>query len=84
MKLYFNDQAFSFELLRAVSYSRYHGASIGEALATAARIKEGDFNSWYEEFSKTADKTALRAEKCLEGKHKTSAKEAFLRAAPGC
>lgn len=61
MKLYFNDQAFSFELLRAVSYSRYHGASIGEALATAARIKEGDFNSWYEEFSKTADKTALRA-----------------------
>jgi len=80
MKLYFNDQAFSFELLRAVSYSRYHGASIGEALATAARIKEGDFNSWYEEFSKTAEKTATRAEKCLEGKHKTSAKEAFLRA----
>ncbi len=50
MKLHFQDQAFSFELLRAATYAGYQGAEIGEALATAAKIKEGDFDSWYEEW----------------------------------
>ncbi|AKA72265.1 hypothetical protein [Clostridium scatologenes] len=43
MKLHFQGQAFSFELLRAVTYTGYQGAEIGEALATASKIKEGDF-----------------------------------------
>lgn len=42
MKLVFRDQAFSFELLRAIGYTAYDGADIGECLATAARIKKGD------------------------------------------
>ncbi len=40
MKLFFKDQAFSFELLRAASYAGYQGAEIGECLATAAKIEE--------------------------------------------
>ena len=47
MKLVFRDQTFSFELLRAIGYMVYDGADIGECLATAARIKEGDFESWH-------------------------------------
>ena len=43
MKLHFSDQTFSFELLRAASYGLYGGSEIGEALATAHRIREGDF-----------------------------------------
>ncbi|BES61726.1 alpha/beta hydrolase family protein [Dysgonomonas capnocytophagoides] len=80
MKLYFNDQAFSFELLRAVTYAGYQGASIGEALATAERIKEGDFNSWFEEWEKTAERVERIGDACLKGKHKESAREAYLRA----
>ncbi|MDQ1096687.1 MULTISPECIES: alpha/beta hydrolase family protein [Chryseobacterium] len=80
MKLHFNDQAFSFELLRAVTYAGYQGASIGEALATANRIKEGDFNSWFEEWEKTARRIERIANHCLEGKHTVSAGEAYLRA----
>jgi pimeloyl-ACP methyl ester carboxylesterase len=79
MKLYFNDQAFSFELLRAVAYSGYQGAEIGECLATAAKIKEGDFDGWYEEWQNTAKRIEKIGIDCLNKKHKISAREAFLR-----
>ena len=36
------DEAFSFETLRAVGYSAYGGADIGEVMTTAARITPGD------------------------------------------
>ena len=45
MKLHFTDQTFSCELLRAASYGLYRGSEIGEGLATAKQIREGDFES---------------------------------------
>ena len=36
------DESFSFETLRAVGYTAYGGADIGEVMATAARITPGD------------------------------------------
>lgn len=80
MKLFFDDQAFSFELLRAASYAGYQGAEIGECLATAAKIEEGNFESWFQEWKKTADRTYETAIDCLKKHHKVSAREAFLRA----
>lgn len=80
MKFYFKDQAFSFELLRAATYAGYQGAEIGECLATVANIEEGNFDSWFLEWKKTADRTYKTAEDCLRKKHKVSAREAFLRA----
>ncbi len=80
MKLHFQDQAFSFELLRAATYAGYQGAEIGEALATAAKIKEGDFDSWYEEWKNTAERVEQTGIDCLNKRHKISAREAFLRA----
>ncbi|MDT0125349.1 alpha/beta hydrolase [Paenibacillus sp. RRE4] len=80
MKLYFEDQAFSYELLRAVTYAGYQGAEIGECLATVARIEEGNFDSWFMEWAKTADRTYETALNCLQKNHKVSAREAFLRA----
>jgi hypothetical protein len=41
---------------RAIGYTVYDGADIGECLATAARIKEGDFESWHTEWTKTAQR----------------------------
>src|SRR5215471_3062983 len=80
MKLTFKDQAFSFELLRAIGYAPYGGADIGECLATAGRIKEGDLESWHVEWRLTADRIRAIAEEALAKGHATSAREAFLRA----
>lgn len=54
MKLIFNDDGFSFRLLSAIDRTPYGGADIGECLSTAYRIKDGDFESWYSEWLKTA------------------------------
>lgn len=58
----------------------YKGADIGECLSTAYRIKEGDFESWYTEWLKTAKKVHKYADDCLAANHKVSAREAYLRA----
>ena len=80
MKLQFKEQSFSFELLRTVGYAPYGGADVGECLATAARITEGDLESWYREWGRTADRTRMIAEEALAKQHVISAREAFLRA----
>ena len=80
MKLVFRDQTFSFELVRAIGYTVYDGADIGECLATAARIKEGDFESWHTEWSRTAQRVQKIAEDCVAGDHNISARKAYLRA----
>ena len=40
VKLFFDDEDFDGQLLRAVSYTAYEGADIGECFETAGRIKE--------------------------------------------
>ena len=80
MNLIFQDQEFSFQLLRAISYSYYGGADIGECLSTAYRIKEGDFESWYAEWLKTADRVKKEGDNSLSNKDKVSSREAYLRA----
>ena len=80
MKLIFDDPTFSLQLLRAISQTYYKGADIGECLSTAYRIKESDFESWYNEWYKTAKRLHYYAKECLKLGHKKSAKEAYLRA----
>ena len=80
MKVVFQDPTFSLQLLRAIGETYYKGADIGECLSTAYRIKEGDFESWYTEWSKTAKRVHKYADDCLAANHKISAREAYLRA----
>jgi pimeloyl-ACP methyl ester carboxylesterase len=80
MKLAFQGQTFSFELLRAIGYAPYGGADIGECLATAERIREGDLESWYREWLRIADRIRAIAEAALAKQRMVSAREAFLRA----
>jgi pimeloyl-ACP methyl ester carboxylesterase len=80
MKIVFQDPTFSLQLLRAIGESYYKGADIGECLSTAYRIREGDFESWYTEWLKTANRVHKYAEDCLAAGHKVSAREAYLRA----
>ena len=80
MKIVFQDPTFSLQLLRTIGQTYYKGADIGECLSTAYRIKEGDFESWYTEWFKTAKRVHKYADECLAANHKTSAREAYLRA----
>lgn len=80
MKLIFNDDTFSFELLRTLSYAPFGGADIGECLAAAYRIKEGDMESWYTEWYKTAERVYAYGEESFAGGKLVSAKENYLRA----
>jgi hypothetical protein len=80
MKLYFHDPGFSFQLLRIIGQTYYGGADIGECLSTAYRIKEGEPESWYAEWLRTADRVCQYAEDSDKQGHTISAREAYLRA----
>ncbi|NAL77938.1 alpha/beta hydrolase family protein [Nitrososphaera sp. AFS] len=80
MKIVFQDPTFSLQLLRTIGETYYKGADVGECLSTAYRIKEGDFESWHEEWLKTAKRIHRFADESLAFGHKVSAREAYLRA----
>jgi dienelactone hydrolase len=80
-RLVFADQEFAFELQRTLGASYSGEADIGECLATAYRIKEGDFESWYREWKKTADNFRTAGDESLAAGHRVTAMEAYYRAA---
>jgi dienelactone hydrolase len=80
MHLVFEDEAFSFELLRAIAYAPYGGADLGECLATASRIRPRDFESWHAEWRHTAERVHALADEARARGHTVSAREAYLRA----
>jgi len=71
------DFAFGSLILGATSAG---GCEIGEAFATAARIKDGDASSWQAEWLKMAQRAEVRGDKALAGSHKVSARQQLLRA----
>ena len=80
MQLVFHNPAFSSQLLRIIGQTYYGGADIGECLSTAYQIKEGDIESWYNEWLKTANRVYGYAKDCISKGHKVSARDAYLRA----
>ena len=73
MKLVFNNPTFDAQLLRTISYTAFGGADISECFETARRITEGDRDSWYTEWLKTADRVRQGGEESLKGGHRVSA-----------
>ena len=71
---------FNFGFLRAISYQSTGGAELGECVATAARIHEGDFDSWIQEWTRLADRAAQEAGAALKKGNQVEARGAFLRA----
>ncbi len=80
MQLIFHNPAFSFQLLRIIGQTYYGGADTGECLSTAYQIKEGDIESWHNEWLKTADRVYGYAEDCISKGHNLSGRDAYLRA----
>jgi dienelactone hydrolase len=55
-------------------------ADLGEVMATAARTKSGDYDSWFNEWSATAKVARELGDAALRGGHVVTARKAFLRA----
>src|SRR5262245_24764229 len=77
---FFKDDAFDFNLKLALGSAYYRCADVGECLATASRIKDGDIDSWFDEWIATADRVRQIAEDAERKGHSISARDAYLRA----
>ncbi len=71
---------FNYEFLRAISYQRTEGAELGECVVATARIHEGDFDSWIQEWIRLAERVAQEAGVTLKKGKQVEARSAFLRA----
>jgi pimeloyl-ACP methyl ester carboxylesterase len=80
MTFLFNDRSFSFETLRALGYTPYGGADIGEVTSTASRIPNGDKTAWYSEWLALAERIHADADRSAAEGHPVSARESYLRA----
>jgi alpha-beta hydrolase superfamily lysophospholipase len=76
----FQDRSFGFEFIRILGHAYGGGADLGECISTARAIREGDDRSWYEQWSRTADRVASNARDYEKSGHRVSARQAYLRA----
>ena len=77
---FFRDEQFEFAMRLALGSAYHRAAEVGECLATAARIRERDFERWFREWSRTAERVERVARDCEARGHPVSAREAYLRA----
>ncbi|MDR6955445.1 dienelactone hydrolase [Ancylobacter sp. 3268] len=80
MKVAFKDDSFAFEFVRNLGFMYYGGSDLGEMIATAREVVEGDFESWFTAWNRRAQRVLARAEADLAAGHKVSARGGFLRA----
>jgi alpha-beta hydrolase superfamily lysophospholipase len=74
------DDLLDAQLLRVVGTALYGGADLGECLGTARRIREGDLDSWFAEWSATAHAVAGLARREESAGRRETARLAYLRA----
>lgn len=76
----FTDPEFKFELIRTLSGMAAGEADLGECLATAGRITEGDFESWYTEWNRTGSHFRTVGDEAYAQGNLFTAHDAYLRA----
>lgn len=78
--LFPDDQQFWFETLRVLGQADFGGAEVGEALAAAARIKPGDYDSWHDAWYALAERLRADADAAAAAGHQVTARDDYLRA----
>ena len=74
----FADAEMDYQLLRQLGAARYGGASVGECLALAQRIKNGDPASWIQEFAAAGARQEADALIRARRGHAASARDQYL------
>ncbi|WP_405804317.1 alpha/beta fold hydrolase [Streptomyces sp. NBC_00210] len=80
MKFLFDDPAFDYEALRAAGYADFGGAQLGEVIAVASRIPNGDTDAWRREWTALAERVHRMGTVALGEKRTVDARAALLRA----
>jgi hypothetical protein len=78
---FFDHEQFNFEFECALGGVHYGAGDIGEMMATADRVVDGDADSWCGERIATAERVGTIAEKSAKSGNEVSARTAYLRAA---
>lgn len=78
---FFKDEQFDFETRIALGFAHYRAAEVGEVLATVGRIKDGDAEAWFREWTATGERVRDAADASAAAGHRISARDAYLRAA---
>lgn len=78
---YFKSDSFAFDFNNVLGGTAYQLADAGECFATASRIKDEDYDSWYDEWTATGDRVRAIADQSAAQGHTASARDAYLRAA---
>jgi alpha-beta hydrolase superfamily lysophospholipase len=81
MMVRFEDPQFSFQLLRVLGSAASRQADVGECLAIADRIVDGDYVSWEREWRLAAERLEATADACATANYRVSASDAYFRAA---
>lgn len=80
MKILFDDADMDAQLSRTLIAVAAEACDLGEALAAARRVTEGDYDSWYTEWARTAETAEAVAEEAERYGHPVTARKAYLRA----
>lgn len=80
MQVFTDDAEMDAQLGRTLIAAHARAADLGEALATAARITPGDYDSWGDEWAATARVAQAAGEAALAAGHTVTAAGALLRA----
>jgi hypothetical protein len=78
---FFRNAQFNFSVKVALGGIYHQGADAGEVLATVARIKDGDCESWYRAWHDIGERVCASAEHSERNGQTVSAGQAYLRAA---
>ena len=80
MNIGIKNEQLAFQALRMLSAVSSGQADVNEVMDTVQKIKFGNYASWYEEWTKTADKVRNIADNFFACGHFISAAETYLRA----
>src|SRR5580692_9687974 len=79
-KFYFDDVFADIMLMHTLNHATFKGAEIGECLAAAFKVVEGDAGSWRRAWQEQGEKAERAARQADDRGHRISAREAYLRA----
>jgi fermentation-respiration switch protein FrsA (DUF1100 family) len=77
---FFKNAQFDFETRVLLGGVVYGVGDVGEIVATLARVKDGDYESWFRELHATGERVLAIAQACEADGRRASARSAYLRA----
>jgi hypothetical protein len=79
-KFYFDDVLADLMLMHTLNHATFQGAEIGECLAAAAKVTEGDPGSWRRAWQEQGQNAETAGRQAEDRGHSVSARQAYLRA----